>query len=116
MKKFVIVTLLGLVLLPTLAHGQATTFSIESVSVGLGSADLKTTTLNIIQWVLGFLALAAVVMIIFSGFIAATAQESERAEAARKTIVAAVIGLIIVLLAWAIVIFVARTTANVTQN
>ena len=101
-------------LVPIVAQAQATTFSIESVDVGLGSADLKQTTVNVIQLVLGFLALIAVAMIIFSGFIAATAQESERAETARKTIVGALIGLVIVLLSWAIVIFVARTTGNVT--
>jgi MFS family permease len=95
---------------------QATTFSVESVGsqIGLGGADLRDTTINIIQWVLGILALVAVAMIIFSGFIAATAQESERADRARKTIVGALVGLVIVLLAWAIVLFVARTTSNVT--
>lgn len=93
-----------------------TSFSIESVgsSIGLGNADLKTTTINILQLVLGFLALVAVTMIIASVIIAATS--SERAEAAKRTITGAIIGLIIVLLAWAIVLFVARTTGNVTVN
>ncbi len=95
---------------------SATSFSIESVggSVGLGNADLKTTVLNILQWLLGILALVAVTMIIASVVVAAT--NSERAEAAKKTITGAVIGLIIVLLAWAIVLFVANSTSNVTSN
>lgn len=99
------------------AHAQtSTTFSVESIGgqLGLGSADLKQTILNIVQWVLGILALVAVAMIISSIIIAATS--SERAEAAKKTITGAVIGLIIVLLAWAIVTFVLKTTSNITVN
>ncbi|MBI3115589.1 MAG: hypothetical protein HYZ09_03835, partial [Candidatus Kerfeldbacteria bacterium] len=42
------------------------------------------------------------------------AGNDERIDKAKKVISAAVIGLIIVLLAWAIVIFVAGTTANVS--
>ncbi|MFH0952648.1 MAG: hypothetical protein V1838_05755, partial [Patescibacteria group bacterium] len=104
-----------LVALPVAAQ---TSFSIENVgaSVGLGTADLKDTVVNIIQWVLGILALIAVVMIIIGGFQWLTAAgNDEKIEKAKKVISAAVIGLIIVLLAWAIVIFVAGTTANVTQ-
>lgn len=95
-------------------HAVATSFSIESADVGLGGADLKTTTINIIKLVLGLLTLVAVTMIIGSVVVAATS--SERAEAAKKTITGAVIGLIIVLLAWAIVLFVANTTSNVTTG
>lgn len=95
----------------------ATPYSIENVggSVGLGTADLKQTIVNIISWVLGILALVAVVMIIIGGFQWMTAGgNEEKIEKAKKVISAAVIGLIIVLLAWAIVIFVAGTTRNVT--
>lgn len=109
-------TLLMLVALPVAA--QTTSFSIEDVggTLGLGTADLKDTVVNIIQWVLGILALIAVVMIILGGFQWLTAAgNDEKIEKAKKIISAAVIGLIIVLLAWAIVIFVAGTTANVTQ-
>ena|SRR5690242_16909790 len=93
-----------------------TSFSIESIggAIGIGSADLKQTTLNIINLALGFLTLIAVTMIIFSGIIAATTSDEDRAATARRVITGAVIGLVIVLLSWAIVIFSARTTANVT--
>ena len=103
-------------LLPLAAHGQATTFSIESVDVGLGTSDLKETVINILQLVLGLLTLIAVVMIIWGGFTWLTAGgNEEKVEKAKQIITAAVIGLIVILLAWAIVIFVARTTANVTN-
>lgn len=103
--------------LPTIASAQ-TTFSIESVGsqLGLGQADLKQTVLNILNLVLGLLSLVAVVMIIIGGFTWLTAGgNEEKVDKAKKIISAAVIGLIIVLLAWAVVIFVARTTANVAQ-
>ncbi len=103
---------------PITVYAQtASTFSIESVGqqIGLGSADAKTTAINIIRWVLGIPTLVAVVMIIFSGFIAATSADADRAATAKRVITGAVIGLIIVLLAWAVVLFVANTTANVTQ-
>lgn len=118
--------LLGLVIVlglsslaPTPAHAQATSFSIESIGsqLGLGNADLKSTIINIINIALGLMTLIAVVMIIIGGFTWLTAGgNEERVDKAKKTISAAIIGIIIILLAWAIVIFVARTTANVTSN
>lgn len=107
---------LGLILMPNFVLA-ATSYSIEDIggSVGLGTSDLKSTVVNIIQWVLGILALVCVVMIIIGGVMLMTPTSEERAEKAKKTIMAAIIGLIIVLLAWAIVIFVAGTTANLTE-
>jgi cytochrome bd-type quinol oxidase subunit 2 len=122
MKKFVKYALIAgsmaTALTPMVASAQATSFSIESIGeqIGTGDADLKQTVINILQLVLGLLSLIAVVMIIIGGFTWLTAGgNEEKVDKAKKIISAAVIGLIIVLLAWAIVIFVARTTANVTQ-
>ncbi|MFC1663019.1 Mbov_0395 family pilin-like conjugal transfer protein [Patescibacteria group bacterium] len=116
MKKVILISTIFCLFLAGPALAQ-TSFSIEDIgsSVGLGSTDLKDTIINIIQWVLGILALVAVVMIISAGFVAATAQGEERGEKAKKVIIGAIVGLIVVLLAWAVVIFVAGTTANVTQ-
>jgi len=118
MKKVsIIIASLALLCLPYAA--LATNLSIDTslgTTLGLGSADLKNTVINILQWVLGILALVAVVMIIIGGFQWMTASgNEERIEKAKKVISAAVIGLIIVLLAWAIVIFVVGTTVNVTH-
>lgn len=113
------VAALALLVLATPAAQAVTSFTIENVGgqIGLGSADLKATVINIIKWVLGILALVAVVMIIWGGIQWMTAAgNEERVEKAKKIISAAVIGLIIILLAWAIVIFVAGTTANVTRT
>lgn len=109
-------------MMPIMAHAQAdeaTSFSIESIGtqIGLGEADLKQTVLNIVQLVLGLMTLIAVVLVIYGGFVWLTsAGNEESVEKAKRIISAAVVGLIIILLAWAVVIFVARTTANVTTN
>lgn len=99
--------------------GDPTPFSIENVGsrIGLGGADLKETVINIIELLLGLMTLVAVSLIIYGGFVWLTAAGNEsNVDKAKSIISAAVIGLIIVLLAWAIVIFVARTTANVTNT
>ncbi len=117
-KLAIIAGSVGMMALPIVSHAQPTSFSVESIggSIGLGNADLKQTVINILNLALGLLALVAVVMIIVGGFTWLTAGgNEEKVDKAKKIISAAVIGLIIVLLAWAVVIFVARTTANVTQ-
>lgn len=113
--------LVAVLAVPIASHAivNPSSFSIESVGsqIGLGDADLRTTVLNIIRLLLGLMTLIAVTLIIYGGFIWLTAAgNEENVEKAKKIISAAVIGLIIILLAWAIVIFVARTTANVTVN
>jgi hypothetical protein len=83
----------------------------------LGTTDLKGTVINIIQWVLGLLGLIAVVMILYGGFMWMTAGGNEdKVSTAKKIITAAVIGLIVILLAWAIVIFVVNSANNVTTE
>lgn len=121
MKKFskfaLIAGSVAILALPVATYAQPTSFSVESIGaqIGLGDADLKETVLNIIRWILGIMTLIAVVMIIYAGFVWLTAAGNEdNVDKAKKIISAAVIGLIVVLLAWAIVIFVTRTTSNVT--
>ncbi len=108
--------MVGLVVLAQPGAAQ-TTFSLESVGgqLGLGDADLRETTLNILRWALGILALTAIVFLIigFGDLLISGDSEVVRIRA-RRIITGALIGLMVVLLAWAIVIFVTRTTANVT--
>lgn len=96
-----------------------TTFSVESIGgqIGLGNADLKQVILNIIRWALGILTLTAVVFIMYGGYLWLTAAGNEqKVEKAKQVILQAVIGLVIVLLAWAIVYFVARSIAGSTST
>ena len=116
MKKqlFAGVLSIGILALPVMASAAVT---IENVggSLGLGSADLKQTVLNIITFVLGLLGLIAVIMILYGGFIWLTAGGNEdKVDTAKRIISSAAIGLVIVLISWAIVNFVVRSTTNVT--
>ena len=118
-RTAIVLATIGVLVLPIVAQAAVTPFSVEDVgaSVGLESSDLKETVINIIQWVLGILALVAIVLIILGGVTWMTAAgNDEKVDKAKKIISAAVIGLIVVLLAWAIVIFVAQTTANMTTS
>jgi len=103
-------------LLPQVVLAQVTIRSELGTTFGLGTADLEQTVITIVQWALGLLALVAVVIIIWAGFIWITAGgNDEKLEKSKKMITAAVVGLIVVLLAWAIVIFVVGATTNTTQ-
>ncbi len=103
----------GAFVLPLAA--SALTIDNVGATIGLGSADLKQTVLNIISFVLGLLGLIAVIMILYGGFIWLTAGGNEdKVGSAKKIISAAIIGLIVILLAWAIVNFVVKSTINVT--
>lgn len=81
--------------------------------LGLSSQDPEITTINIIVWILGLLALIAVIMMIYAGIVYLTSGgEEEKIEKSKNTIKAAVIGLVIVFLAWAIL----TLTINVFKN
>ncbi len=89
----------------------------EFTNVGIGQeTDLKATIAQIINIVLGFLGIVAVVIIIIGGFRWMTAAgNEEQVEGARKMIVQAVAGLVIIFMAWVIAAFVIgqlRTATN----
>jgi cytochrome bd-type quinol oxidase subunit 2 len=87
-----------------------------SATIGLGTESPQKTAVNIIRAVLGLLGIASVVMIILGGYWWLTAAGNEqRVERAKKILTSAIIGLIIILLAWAIVWYTIRTSANVTK-
>ncbi|RJO58867.1 hypothetical protein C4546_04680 [Candidatus Parcubacteria bacterium] len=85
-------------------------------SIGFTSTDLKQTVLNVISFVLGLLGLIALVMIIFGIFsLVGAGGKEDKAERAKKLIVSALVGLIVIILAWAIVNFVLKSATQVTS-
>ncbi len=75
--------------------------------------DLKQTAVNIINLVLGFLGLIAVVIILIGGFKWMTAGgNEEKVGEAKKLLIAGLIGLVIILLAWGIATWVLSTMQN----
>ncbi|MBU4314973.1 hypothetical protein KJ673_01050 [Patescibacteria group bacterium] len=76
-------------------------------STGLGQADLKSTIGNLIRVFLGFLGVIAVVIVLLGGFKWMTASGNEdKVSDAKKMLIAGIIGLAIILAAYAITSFV----------
>lgn len=72
-----------------------------------GQGDLRATIIGIVQWVLSFLGLVAVIIILYGGFVWMTAGgNEEKISSAKGTLTAGLIGLVIILSAWAITNFV----------
>lgn len=82
---------------------------------GLGAGDLPSTIASIINVVLGFLGIVAVVIILLGGFKWMTAGgNDDKVKEARKLMIAGVIGLVIVLSAYAIAYFVLQQISAAT--
>lgn len=80
---------------------------------GLPSQDVKTTIGNIIQIVLGFLGILTVLIILLGGFKWMTSGGNEdKIDEAKKLISAGVVGLVIVLAAYAIATFIVGNIGN----
>lgn len=118
------VTTLGLTLslvLPTaaLAAGNLTS---DDLGVGniqntikLGKGDIRSTAGSIINAALGFLGIIAVVIVLLGGFkYMISGGNEEKTGEAKKLIVSGIIGLAIILSAWAITTFVISNLVTAT--
>ena len=77
------------------------------LKLGEDTTDIRTEINRVINVFLSFLAIVGIILIIYGGILWATASGNEEQTAkARKTIIAAVIGLIIIGIAWTIVSYV----------
>ena len=116
-SKYLSATLLSLTLISLPATALAVSFDTTfSGSLGFTSTDLKQTVLNIVSFVLGLLGLIALIVILYGVFSLATSGGNEdKTDTAKRLISSAVIGLVVVLLSWAIVNFVLKTTTQVTN-
>ena len=86
-------------------------------NLGLGNADPRVMAVNIVRIALTFIGIIAVCVIIYAGWLWMTAAGSpEKIDKAKKTLIGAVIGLIIILSAWAIVTFIINKMGEVTGD
>lgn len=84
-------------------------------TIGLGSADLESSIASIISIVLGFLGMIAVIIILLGGFKWMTSAGNEdKIGEAKKLITNGVIGLVIILAAYALTTFVIGVLTNAT--
>jgi len=82
---------------------------------GLGTQELTTTIASIIRVALGFLGVIAVLIVLYGGFMWMTAGGNEdRVTKARQIMTAGLIGLIIILAAYAIASFVISSLVTAT--
>lgn len=84
--------------------------------VGWGTQDLKTTIMNIVNIIMGFLGIVAILIILYGGFQWMTAGgNDDKVASAKHTITAGVVGLVVVIGAYAIASFVVRSLVNATS-
>ena len=89
--------------------------SVASATGGQGS--IRQLALQIVNFFLGFLGIVAVMMIIYGGFLYVTAAgNDEKVGQAKKIIMYAVIGIIIILVSFAIVNTVLQAGQGITSN
>lgn len=121
-KLFFTVLMLAFIVLPVLNFALIANAAIDvglnEVNTGLGgslnSTDPRTTAGRIINIALGFLGVIAVILIVYAGFKWMTAAGNEEAvDSAKKLLTAAIIGLIIIFMAWGIATFVLSRLVNI---
>lgn len=94
---------LGSFLLPMTAHAANLPFNPRVNPIPEQNLSVTDILLQTIYWVLGFAAAIAVLFLIIGGILYVTAAgNTDRAKTARQTILYAVIGLIVIVLAFVI--------------
>lgn len=124
MKKAISIFLFSLLLgmsLLTSVHAQDIGLEVNGQSLGQSSGlsgnDIRTTGVQIINVILGFLGIICVSLLVYAGFMWMTSGGSDdKIETAKKIIWATVIGLIIILSAWSITTFVLSRTYNAASG
>jgi Type IV secretion system pilin len=88
-----------------------------ATAIGLGTQDVRTTVSNVIRAFMGLLGIVAVVIILLGGFKWMTAGgNEEKVSEAKKLIISGIIGLIIIMSAYAISQFVVNAIINGTSG
>ncbi|MDD4627802.1 MAG: TrbC/VirB2 family protein [Candidatus Peribacteraceae bacterium] len=94
-----------LVFIPRIALAAISIGDAGGIQVGGSGDNLKTTIINIVQKVLTFVAILAVAMIIFAGIAIIVGNEQVK-QTGKKMIIYTIVGLLVIMLASAIVNFV----------
>lgn len=100
---------LALLVLPATGIAAGGLGNADEINVGGGggSVDLKATIISIMQTILSYVALLAVVMIVIAGLYLILGMGSDSSkETAKKIVLYTIIGLLIILVARALVTFV----------
>ncbi|MFH0928178.1 MAG: pilin [bacterium] len=123
MKKHLIAVagtalLVGSMVLPTmLSAAPPLNLGLNEVqnSISLGKQDIRATIASIINVALGLLGIVAVCIILLGGFKWMVSQgEEEKVKQAKNLIIQGIVGLVIILSAWAIARFVVDSLITAT--
>ena len=106
MLSFLWLLVAGAIFLPLLAHAQVS-LDLPGSFANLASQDIKVTIGNIVQIVIGFLGILLVLYLLYGGFLWFTSGGNEdKIDQAKRIIISAVVGLVLVLAAFAIASFI----------
>ena len=115
-----LIFVLSLVIFPALVltvQAQTVDFGINTANnIGLPNTanDPKEAAVTIVRYLMTFLGIIAVIVILWGGFQWLTAGGNEdKVAGAKKTLIAGIIGLIIIIAAFAIVQVIVSTTTNI---
>jgi len=108
MKKIAVLTTLGVIFTLTVLPVLALETGIDyGTYTGLGTKDIREGVMSVINVLLGFLGILAIIIILWGGFRWMTsAGNEEKVGEAKKIITAGIIGLVIIFTAYAIASFV----------
>jgi hypothetical protein len=121
MKKLFVFLTIATLLTPVLVAAQTNDILglnvINNANIGLTASDPRATAARLINVALGFLGIIAVVIVLYGGFMWMTAAgNEERITKAKQILTAGIIGLIIIIMAWAIASYVVGTLMQVTNT
>ena len=113
-KYSLVAVLLSVLVVPAVVGAQG--FGLNyATALDLGTKDLRESAIDIINVVLGFLGIVAIIIILWGGFMWMTAGgNEEKVTKARQLLVAGITGLVIILAAYAIARFVITQVYDAT--
>ncbi len=117
MKKLTILGLTGVIFALTVLPALATLdVGLDyGTYTGLGTKDLREGIMNVVNVLLGFLGIIAIIIILWGGFRWLTsAGNEEKVGEAKKIITAGIIGLIIIFISYALAAFVINQLITAT--
>ncbi len=108
MKKGLLITSMVLLFVLSVLPALALNVGLEyGTYTGLGTKDLREGIMAIVNVLLGFLGIIAIIIILYGGFVWMTAAgNEEKVGQAKKIITAGIIGLVIIFVSYAIASFV----------
>lgn len=129
MNKMVVIAMVAMIMLPALTvkaqvdentaklfGGSERADALKSGSLG-GDRDPRDIAAGVINVIMGFLGIVAVVIILLGGFKWMTAAGNEdKIDEAKKLLAAGIIGLVIILSAWGIATFVLKSVLSTTTS